>query len=100
MYLDFEQALIGAVRETWSRATLGGCFYHLASSFRKHISSLGLMPQYRRDAEFAQTARMVLALAFVPPQRLEQAFQWLREKLFEELQPLLDWFERYYLGEL
>lgn len=97
--MDFEQALISAVRHALPNATLGGCYFHLMQIFRRHLTSLGLMQQYRNDPEFTQTASMVPAMAFVPPHRLEEAFRWLREHLFDELQPMLDWFEQNYMGK-
>ncbi|KRZ03045.1 hypothetical protein T11_632 [Trichinella zimbabwensis] len=41
---------------------------------------------------------MVIALAFVPTDGLEQAIDNLAGHLPDELQPLLDWFEDSYVG--
>ena len=45
-------------------------------------------------------ARMVICLAFVPPQRIEIALQDLSDYLPDELQPILDWFEDNDLGRI
>jgi len=43
---------------------------------------------------------MVVSLAFVPIQDLDVAFDGLCRYLPREFRPILDWFEKYYLGLL
>jgi len=57
----------------------------------------------RRDGDInfqlqSACARMIPALAFVPLQDLEAAFQELSDKSPPELQPVLDWLEDNYIG--
>ena len=50
------------------------------------------------DAEFALNAKMVVALAFVPPTLIDHYFDALSESLPLEMQPILSWFEDNYIG--
>ncbi|KAK9753340.1 hypothetical protein QE152_g3520 [Popillia japonica] len=43
---------------------------------------------------------MIIGLAFVPMQNMQNALNGLSDNLAEELQPMLDWFEDNYIGGL
>ncbi|KAL5246077.1 hypothetical protein ACI65C_013485 [Semiaphis heraclei] len=58
---------------------------------------------YRNNADFNLYARMITALAFVPPENVVESFEMLSEELEQvepTLQPILDWLEMYYIGIL
>ncbi|KRZ04603.1 hypothetical protein T11_5756 [Trichinella zimbabwensis] len=74
---DFEMAAFNAIRTAFPVVRLHG---------------------YKNDSDFALQAKMVIALAFVPTDGLEQAIDSLAGHLPDELQPLLDWFEDRYVG--
>uniref|UniRef100_A0A915EI92 FLYWCH-type domain-containing protein n=1 Tax=Ditylenchus dipsaci TaxID=166011 RepID=A0A915EI92_9BILA len=42
--------------------------------------------------------RMITAMAFVKPEDVMPVFAELEELLPEELDPILDWFQKYYIG--
>lgn len=67
-------------------------------NLRHHLNQLGLLNTYNTNATFALQARMVTALAFVPIHDLDDAFYALSDELPDELEPILNWFEDYYLG--
>lgn len=98
VHADFEVALKNAIEEVFPDSVLAGCLFHLAQNFIKHLRAAGLMHLYVTDAEFAQSAKMIMCLAFLPISDLEDAFTMLEETLPIELEPILRWFEEYYLG--
>jgi len=59
---------------------------------------------YDNDAEFRLWCKMIVALAFVPLDQLDNAFNELSsnlpEEYEEELSKLLDWLEDAYLGRI
>jgi hypothetical protein len=57
-----------------------------------------LIQRYNNDANFALSARQIPALAFVPLASLEEAFLTVSHTIPDELQPVVDWFEDYYVG--
>lgn len=99
IYMDFELALRGAAKATFPQAEIGGCLYHLAANFKKRLQLAGVLPEYQRDPEFAQSARMILSMAFLPPAKLEKGFDLLTRILPEELQPVVAWFGDNYMGK-
>ncbi|KAH7707692.1 hypothetical protein AAVH_25066 [Aphelenchoides avenae] len=89
--LDFEQATLTTIRNAFPDAALLGCLYRLAKNVR-------LLTRYNNDADFALQVRMIVALAFVPLADVELAFATLEDELPVELQPVLAYFETYYIG--
>jgi hypothetical protein len=81
---------------------IAGCLFHLVKNFKKQITASGLTIRYQ-DPEFSVRARMIVALAFVPPAEIWSAFDHLQTHLLRtdpELAPVLDWFKRNYVGML
>lgn len=81
---------------------LYGCYYHLCSNIWKHVQEFGMQPRYLVDEEFALCARMLAALAFVPPNDVIFSFDLLsdhcRNNFDQDLDDLLDYFENNYIG--
>ena len=98
--VDFEMSAINAIRMVFEYAdlTVSGCFFHLNENVRKHMQQIGLQRRYQNDPEFAVLLRHIPALAFVPIQHLIEAFETLEEVMPDEMLPLLDYFERTYIG--
>lgn len=99
IYMDYELGIRGAAKANWPTAEIGGCLYHLAALFKKRLQSANVLDEYKRDADFAQSARMILAMTHLPPAKLEKGFELLERILPAELQPVLTWFGDNYMGE-
>ena len=67
-------------------------------NMKKKIIACDLKTQYDRSPQFYLAARRIVALAFVPPNEMEDAFEALQNFTPAELQPVLDCFEDSYLG--
>ena len=68
----------------------------------KRIQRSGLQQRYIDDAEFANTLRMIAALAFVPPDEVEAYFEqycdYARNLYNDDCDPIIDYFEDTYIG--
>lgn len=88
------------MQDSFPGAEIFGCFFHLCQNLKKHVGELHLNKRYNNEADFALKAKMITALAFVPINDLDVAFDRLAGHLPVELQPLLQWFEDFYLGRM
>ncbi|XP_003737961.1 uncharacterized protein LOC100898720 [Galendromus occidentalis] len=98
--VDFEKGLMNAFSAYFPDAQIQGCFFHLVQNMKKQVAAHGLSRRYRNEPDFELKAKMISALAFIPPERLEVALRELRSDLPEELQTVLDYFEDNYIGRL
>ena len=60
----------------------------------------GLQERYGQDADFALAVRMIPALAFVPVGDEPYYYDALENSLPEDVDPILNYFEEYYVGRL
>uniref|UniRef100_A0A915CML8 MULE transposase domain-containing protein n=1 Tax=Ditylenchus dipsaci TaxID=166011 RepID=A0A915CML8_9BILA len=98
--MDFEQGAIQSALQLFPNAMIAGCLFHLVKNFKKKINRAGLTARYH-DPEFSIRARMIMSLAFVPPDNIWRDFEVLRAHLLQydqALAPVLNWFRRNYVG--
>lgn len=80
--LDFEAAAINAVKKCFPLSEVHGCFFHFSSNIWKHVQQYGLQTIYNSNGDFALQIRMLTALAFVPTDQVEAAYNQLMETAF------------------
>ena len=94
---DFQIAAINA-----AATFMKGYFFHLSSNLWKQIQRNGLQQRYIDDTEFANTLRMIAALAFVPPDEVEAYFEQYcdhAKNLYDDdCDPVIDCFEYTCIG--
>ena len=96
--LDFEMAVMNSVRQAFPRAECHGCLFHLTKSMRRQLSENGLLQRYNAEPRFVLHARTIAALAFVPIDNWDDAFDFLSNQLANELTPVLNWLVDNYIG--
>ncbi|XP_066969266.1 uncharacterized protein [Macrobrachium rosenbergii] len=82
---DFELAAITAVKEEFSTASHYGCLFHLGQCLYRKICDCGLKVRYDTDSEFALKIRMLLALAFVPVDKVTESFEALLDSRYTRI---------------
>lgn len=65
--IDFEASLKSAAEAEFPQTNVSGCFFHYCSSLWRKVQKLGLASAYRRDASLKKSIRMIMAIAFIPP---------------------------------
>lgn len=75
--LDFEKATMNAIVEEFPNAEIHGCNFHFGQNVWRHVQAVGLQTVYANDDDFAQNIKLLTALAFVPTDRVVDAFEEL-----------------------
>ena len=97
--LDFENAAIQALRRVIGQDVhVQGCFYHLTQSTWRKIQDLGLTGIYNEDEEFNLICGMIDALAFLPPDDVQEGMQLLRRIAPIVAEDLLNYFDSIYVS--
>ena len=88
--IDFEQAAIGAIRAVFPNCAIHGCLFHLTKNMRKKLADEGLLSRYNIDPEFALSARIIVALSFIPIEDLDGALEALENESMEDHTLIID----------
>ena len=94
---DFEKAAIDSVKTALPNVSVTGCYFHLGQSLWRKVQDLGHREQYVEDEEFRLKCKSLLALAFLPPDEVIDAFEELDDEGLEEV---YNYFEDTYIGRL
>lgn len=97
--LDYEQAAINAVEEEFPNSIIAGCFFHLGQSFWRRLQAEGLSAEYalKENTEMRTQFRSLIAIAFVPVDDVEAAFDELQETVESDLITVFDYVEDNYI---
>ena len=84
------------------QVNLRGCFSHLCQNIFKKVQANNLRNIYNdpNDDTFRINIRMISALAFVPLNFIVWAFERLYQHCGNAEQPILQYFESNYIGEM
>jgi hypothetical protein len=76
VHIDFELAVIGALQSEFQIEPTG-CLFHFSQSILRNMAGNGLQTMYNTNnpPEVRQTVRRLMAIALVPPLRIDQVFQ-------------------------
>lgn len=98
---DFERAAIHAVNRIFPSTTHRGCFFHLGQNIWRQIQACGLATQYGEDEEFQLQLKQLQSLAFLPVDKIPEAFMLLKEQMPPNASRVVKYFEdNYVLGRL
>lgn len=103
--IDFEMATLNAVKRNFPLSEVHGCFFHFSQNIWRHIQNVGLQNVYNNDEDFALNLRYLIALAFVPVDNVENAYEELVSTEFysepnehkDKIESLLDYFQSTYV---
>ena len=77
-----------------------GCYFHYCQSLYKHVQSLGLTVSYCDDEETRLAIRSTMALALLPCDHVEEAYELLKGNASEDLAEFFDYFQRQWLKKM
>lgn len=97
--VDFEKAAMNAFNEAYPTSTVTGCYFHLCQTVLRKVNEIGMKVQYESDDVVRGYVRCLSALAFVPLDDLEEAFDLLADDKpdCDHIDELLSFFEHTYI---
>ena len=73
--VDFEFAMIKAIREQLPAAQLKGCRFHLHQNWWRKIQNLGLAPTYKdKKSKYGRWLKGIFGVSLLPPRSVEGIF--------------------------
>ena len=85
IFIDFEIAAFQEAQATFPNAQLIICFFHLMCNMKKKLNEEQLLRRYNTDADFALQARMVIAIAFIPVNSIDSAWDALSDGILASI---------------
>ncbi|RWS18939.1 uncharacterized protein B4U80_06707, partial [Leptotrombidium deliense] len=91
MMVDYEQAMIAAIKEVFPSTRIRGCLFHYTQCIYRNVQSYGLSIDYIStsdnevdgtiEVDFKKVIRRFLALPFLPLEQLEEAHTEMMEDI-------------------
>jgi hypothetical protein len=96
---DFEKAAMSAFADTYPTARVTGCYFHLNQAVLRKVNELGMKASYESDDDIRGMVRCLPALAHVPVDSVEEAFELLAESMpeHEHMNELVSYFEHTFI---
>ena len=100
--VDFESADLKALKEIFPDSIIEGCWFHFRRAIWRNLQAKKLVPVYNAHRSFQLYVKSLLALAFVPTDRVVEYFEILSaskpEARVREIDEFEHYFEATYLG--
>ena len=97
---DFKMGLISAVRREFPAVSHKGCYFHHTQAIFRMVQRNGLVGFYRDSTEFQTSLRSLMALGFLPLDRVVKAFQNLRVRGPLELNPIFEYYNEFWISKI
>lgn len=101
---------MNSLRDHFPLSEIHGCFYHFTQNVWRHVQTTGLQVPYSSDSDFAFQIRLLVALAFLPSEKVLEAYEELigtdffseesESQYVGQIQALLGYFQSTYLYRL
>jgi hypothetical protein len=99
---DYEMGIKKAAKEVLPTTRHRGCYFHfIQSCTRKIKEDKKISDQFTKDKTYSVKVRHLMALAFVPEDRVEAMFTELIQSRYipADAAPFVKYFEKYYIGK-
>ncbi|CAF3646667.1 unnamed protein product [Rotaria socialis] len=95
---DFETGTIKSVREMLPNVLHKGCLFHFSQAVWRQVQSKGLTTKYNEDEYFRLNVKKLIALAFVPLDKVTTGFDLICDQFDDDADDLLEYFEKTWIG--
>lgn len=98
--VDFEKAAMLSFGAAYPDATVSGCYFHLCQSLIRKVNEVGLKLEYENNNDVRGFVRCLPALAFVPSDDVNEAFELLLDETpadVDHMDEIVSFFEHTYI---
>lgn len=74
-----------------------GCHFHFVQAIYRQVQQLQLTMAYREDEMVRSNVRKLMAMALLPIENVEEAFEHIKKQASNAIQSLMDYFNRYWM---
>ncbi|XP_051167015.1 uncharacterized protein LOC127285188 [Leptopilina boulardi] len=93
---DYETALKNTILYHFPEADIFGCYFHYTQGIFHFACSIGLKRYLKTSEEGKHTLKQLMALAFLPPEKIRQTYTEIKRIKSEECQRILADLFKYY----
>ena len=105
--IDFEEAIINALRSEFPATGIAGCYFHFSKALWRNVQRHGLQHDYQNDLDLKTTIRKLMALGFIPLSFVLICYRNLRAEpvtnqvlaMYPQLGLFFAYFEQTWLNE-
>lgn len=102
--IDFEAASYNALKQVYADSQIFGCNFHLGQIVWRRVQEFHLTTMYKNSIRFKFNVKLILALSFVPVEKVQNEGDKLRKYFAEEhdnaeILKLYDWFKLNYIND-
>ena len=94
---DFESSIIPTLRHHFPNTQHHGCYFHHTQAIWRQVQRLGLQADYEEDQFIRHSASSLMALAFLPEDKITPTFEHLQQLPEVQNNPKLTQLYKYYL---
>lgn len=95
--MDFELAVIKASARVFPDSRGKGCLFHFGQSVYRRVVAEGHKQLYDTSEDYSLSVRMLIALAFIPADRIVDVYNILKPTLPDECESLCEYLEDTYI---
>ncbi len=98
---DFEKAILNSLAKYFPNSRVAGCYFHLTQNLWRKMGEYNLQTKYDKEKEnrIYKSFSCLKCLAFLPPNDVIRAFQFIKTSSPAEFAGILKYFETYYIGK-
>ena len=74
LFVDFESTSATGFKTVFPESRICRCFFHLWQTVIRKLKNYGLFADYKADERLRTQVRLVLAIAFLPPDEVASCF--------------------------
>lgn len=95
---DFEFGMKKALATTFPNSKKKGCLFHFKQIIYRRVQRMGLQPMYGSDLECSRQVKLLMALPYLQPENVKDAFNEIKRVGLAILEPLCNWLEANYIN--